>query len=996
MRRMVSVRLYGWMAATAVLVLSNTAVRAETIHWPMNGPSEITQAVNIEPGRVAEGRLSGHVAWDPHVSFHLPAEGIDAGKFTWLCVRMYSSAEADVLDVYYESPDGRWCLGGKSPIAKGWATYRMNLSQNAWRETRTGEDSRQWGGPSKRVKSLRIDPGNQADRWVMIDDVALQTAEAGFQEGVRVEPRGTAEITAFELPASVETGQRAAVAVEMKTKIPQGLSAGTSFVQLRRGATILRLVEKPVALGGELLRIGAELPISAYWNPGPATVEVGCYELDLPTGGFAAGRELAITSRRIGSVRPPAVELRRLGGDAAVFVDGQVVPAFAFLAAGGLHLDRHREAAQAGIHLYCDWFGTSRYSDMGHVAPDRYEYSEFDRYFAAILDVDPDAYFLPHVGVTGPLWWQQRHPEEMCQFEDGSKGPTSFASQRWRQEMGDDLRKLIAYLRQAPYADRILGYIFYNGYTAEWQMWGTWQESRDDYSEPAVRAFRKFLADRYGTDQRLREAWADPAVTLAAAAMPDAARRRPGGPRVLRDPKSERQAVDFYEFISNMDADAILHFARITREATEGRALVGTYYAYLTAHGINQQDSGHLAARRVFDSPDIDLLLSPPNYAYRGPGETSTFMSATDSFRLRGKLWFDESDHRTHLTDPGAGYGRADTLEETLGVFWREFAEVLTKRAAVSWFDMSGGWLSHPKLLADMGRAREIMRASLPERKPFAAEIGVFVDPRSFYWMRPTMANAALDLNQVVTMPQSGAPWDFCLLEDIGESWMPNYKFYVFLNAFYIDKAQREAIHARLRRNGATALFVYAPGYLGPEGESLEAMRALTGIRVAREDGEGRPQVLLNASDPLARGLAADRPMGAEQLTVAPVFYADDPEARVVGHLKTGQPALVVKKMDGWTSVYSAAIQLPPGLIRNLARSAGVHTWMESDDALYTDGRFVGVHAAGDGEKIVRLPRRAKVVDTIGGEAVGTDGQTVRLPMKRAETILLRLEPVAR
>ena len=94
---------------------------------------------------------------------------------------------------------------------------------------------------------------------------------------------------------------------------------------------------------------------------------------------------------------------------------------------------------------------------------------------------------------------------------------------------------------------------------------------------------------------------------------------------------------------------------------------MGTYYAYLTAHGINQQDSGHLAARRVFDSPDIDFLMSPPNYWYRKPGEAGTFMSATDSFRLRGKLWLDESDHRTHLTDPGAGYGRADDAGRDAG-----------------------------------------------------------------------------------------------------------------------------------------------------------------------------------------------------------------------------------------------------------------------------------------------------------------------------------------
>jgi hypothetical protein len=54
--------------------------------------------------------------------------------------------------------------------------------------------------------------------------------------------------------------------------------------------------------------------------------------------------------------------------------------------------------------------------------------------------------------------------------------------------MGDDLRRLLAHLRQAACADRLRGYAFFNGYTAEWQMWGTGQKSRDDYSQPAPRA----------------------------------------------------------------------------------------------------------------------------------------------------------------------------------------------------------------------------------------------------------------------------------------------------------------------------------------------------------------------------------------------------------------------------------------------------------------------------------------------------------------------------
>ena len=964
--------------------------------WSFDHANDVRGVSHIEPGRPASGVLAGQTTWDPIVGLRVPPEGIDAARYTWLTVRMYSSAKADVLDIYYQSPDGNWCLGGKLPIVQGWATYRMDLTRNAWRETRSSDSdaARQWGGPSKRVSMLRIDPGNQADRWIALDSVRLEQAGAGLEEGVTPEPRGKGKWKSLQVSRSIHAGGILRVSGELTVEDAANLDSCTLFTQLRRGHVVLRLHEQKVSIADGVATWVSELPISAYWYEGTAEVEVGCYEVDVTAGEVPNPLEIQITNDRVGQVRPPKAELRKLGGDPALYVNGQPYPAEAYVTDGNLYPEYHREMAQAGVHLYCDWFGASVVSDLGHIAPDRYDYSEYDRYFAGILDVDPDAMFVPHIGITGARWWQEQHPDEMCRFADGTRGPTSFASELWRRDAGEDLRRLIAYLRRAPYADRIVGYAFFNGYTAEWQMWGTWQDSRDDYSAPALRAFRQFLRTRYETDERLQQAWNDPQVTFDTAAMPDATARRPEGLQVLRDPARERPAIDFYEFISNMDADALLYFAHVVREATAGESLVGTYYGYLTAHGINQQDSGHLAARRVFDSPDIDFLMSPPNYWYRKPGEACTFMSATDSFRLRGKLWWDESDHRTHLTDLSAGYGRAENLQESLGVYWRELAEVVTKRAAVSWFDMSGGWFSDPGILAALGQGHVVMRDSLKHRAPFVAEIGVFIDPRSYYWMRPSDVNAALSLYQVTTMPQSGAPWDFLLLDDMDAAWMPDYKLYVFLNAFHVPPEMRAKIHHKLKRNGATALFVYAAGLLSDSGESLEGMQALTGMTVVKQDRPGHPQVRFIAEDPLSKGLASDAVVGYGRAMVAPMFQVADPEARVVARLiDDGSPGIAVKTLDGWTSVYSAAMQLPPSVVRNLSRSAGVHVWLETDDALYTDGQFVGVHAATDGEKVIHLPGRFQVTERISGRVVADDASEVTIPMRRAETVLLELRP---
>jgi hypothetical protein len=197
-----------------------------------------------------------------------------------------------------------------------------------------------------------------------------------------------------------------------------------------------------------------------------------------------------------------------------------------------------------------------------------------------------------------------------------------------------------------------------------------------------------------------------------------------------------------------------------------------------------------------------------------------------------------------------------------------------------------------------------------------------------------------------------------------------------------------------LRRNGATAVFIYAAGLLSDTGESLEGMRALTGMEVAKRDQPGHPQVRFLADDPLAAGLSSDAVIGYERSTVSPMFHVTDSSARVVARLiDDGQPGLVVKPMKGWTSVYSAAMQLPQPVVRNVARAAGVHVWLETNDALYTDGQYVGVHAATDGQKEIHLPGRFHVTERISGRVLADDAADVSIPMRRAETVLLELQP---
>jgi hypothetical protein len=392
-------------------------------------------------------------------------------------------------------------------------------------------------------------------------------------------------------------------------------------------------------------------------------------------------------------------------------------------------------------------------------------------------------------------------------------------------------------------------------------------------------------------------------------------------------------------------------------------------------------------------------------------------MSATESVLRHGKLWLSEADYRTYLSDPAAGYGRTDTPKDSRAVLLREFGHVLTHRSAVSWYDMADGWLAGADLRRDLGRMREIMQDSLADREAFHGDVAVFVDEESFAYLRPRHGiNEMLSLHPLAAMPRVGVAWDFYLLSDLADPAFPPHKLYLFLNAFRAPAAQRQAIHDRLRRDAATAVWVYAAGFYGDDASGPEEMARLTGIQVRQRDwdgplwvekseqgsrgaGEAKSPITLGTLGTL--GTLDTSGVAGSDVAITPAFVVDDPDAEAVGRLrlpplekgaaKQGGVGLALQAMDGWMSVYCAAPLLTPALLRNLARAAGGHVYLDTGDALSVDNRFLCVHAATDGHKTLHLRQPATVQDAMTGAVLAEKATTVTLPMKRGETRLLEV-----
>ncbi len=683
-------------------------------------------------------------------------------------------------------------------------------------------------------------------------------------------------------------------------------------------------------------------------------------------------------------------EVKRHGGVPTLFINGRPHNAMAW-ATYSPTVEVFRDFSQAGVSLFT-FSGTPTEAGYGlsktvWVAPGEFDCTEFDQRVQMLLEANPQAYFFPRLYLHAPAWWSAQHPDDIVLMDPGDGHPVplvhaggkpapSWASEAWRRDTVEGLRRLIAHIAAAPYADRVVGYHLASGTTEEWMMWGANEDQWVDYSPANLRAFRRWLEARYGTDQKLQAAWSDPTVTFATAAIPTKARRQAALMGALRDPAREQATIDFYRYNSELVADTIGFFAKAVKDLTRREKIVGVFYGYVLqlCGEQRQQNAGHLGLSQVLASPDVDFLASPTSYAFRqlGGEGTSHFMSLLGSVQLHDKLWFDENDIRTSLARGRVGqWGRpADVVGDCLQQD-KELANCLVNGAAQWWFDVGANRYDDPTLMKRIAGLVANADAVLSRDRASVDEVAFVVDESSLCYLRvgDPLGNWLL-LGQLPALHRIGAPVGHYLTSDLPR--IGQHKLYLFPTSFAPSAADRRAIDA-LKGDGHVLVFLGAPG-LYREGRIDEGgMVDLTGIRLKLSDQAVSLRVSLQPSvwSTIAPGEtgSAPSPYGVDR-RASPLVYAEDPQAIVLGTLADGRPGLVMRRYDDWTAVYSSAPLLPASLLRRLARRAGVHTYVDTEDVVWASHDLLAVSVHQSGPRTIHLPRPSAVTDLYEGSAI--------------------------
>ncbi len=686
--------------------------------------------------------------------------------------------------------------------------------------------------------------------------------------------------------------------------------------------------------------------------------------------------------------------------------------------------------------------------------PDRFDYTGEDAMFEMILSTNPDAYIFPRIHAVGPKWWVRTHPDELVRYtdENGQRrlptwGEQEFLLPSWASEaslamMEEATGRYVEHVRSSWYANRVIGY-----HVCSWLV-GEWMTVLIDSSRPMTKRFRAFLKRKYGNVDALRSAWGQPDVTFDTVEVPREEEHRPPISHSFYDIPADQPIVDYFEHYEQVVVNAILRLAAAAKEASAHESLVGVFFGYFLQHGGWTPFHGHTGVHKVIRSPLVDFFSAPSGYHRRElRNGASHFMGLAETVKLHGKMWWDENDYRTYLSAPWgtmkaenlAGmsdeerrtlydaqlhwrqWGGTENVDDSIEQQQRQVAHCISRAAGMWWFDMGGGWFDQPRFMQAIARMVSVAQRSVAFDRTDISDIAVVVDAQSMRHT-PTQANIGrlLFIEQAPLLMRTGAPVSFYLLEDIDKAL--NHRLWIFLNCFAISAAARAAIDRKVKRSRNVVVWVYAPGLRRMGTFDRESARGLTGIKLAVHERESPLAVgVTEVGHPITRGLfetvygatasygghvrheiwVGRQPQQDEERgwqahyarsLCAPTVYADDENALVLGYL-TGLPhaGLAVRQLKRWTSVYSSAGPLPPVLLRNLARFAGVHLYLDTDDVVYANRSFLGVTTNAGGQRTIRLPRACDVVEIFSDKVIARNVSAFTTELAPASTYLYYL-----
>lgn len=671
----------------------------------------------------------------------------------------------------------------------------------------------------------------------------------------------------------------------------------------------------------------------------------------------------------------------------------------------------------------------------------RAEWQDFltrlDQQITAMLRVRPECYFMVGMDLRVSAGWLKENPNDRMMDRNGNviiekispNGLVSYGSQKYLQDCYDFIDLTIDFIKTKFYAGRVIGYYPYADSQNDAFIGGTYNnreiKDRDkmmvgDFHPGVIQLFREWLKRKYFSVDKLKAAWRDPKVTFENA-MPDGAALMaedfPSG--AFRDPVKSRSSIDYAAFFPTLIGGFYQKLAAHYKAKTNRKALVFMNYGAVLATlpiafpggariHVNNND-----LHKLLEDENIDMFVQSMSYSDRNADDPMVVYQPIESINLHHKMYLFDYDART-ISCGTLKYGRHRSQYESDAIIKRDLSWVMMKNGGAWLADMSSAswrqwieyrkpWFSTPEVTKPTREVIELFAKSTSIPKKSVSEIAVIVDLETPAYEDGLNSGyiyrSLISQNMWYEMAKLGAPYDLLLKSDLtNPTTRDDYKLYFFMNPFYLSDADRVTIN-KLKGDGKTLVWFYAPGYVSDSGLDVAGVRAMTGLNIQLKpiSQEQLQMQVGSAAHPLTAGLEKSTfiPNNYAGITeVSPVFHVDDAKAQTLALYPDGKTAWAARDFGDWKSIYSAVPLLNTQAFRNITKYAGVHLYVDEDVVMGADNRFLMFTNGYEAKRSlnVKLPKSQNVTDAFSGEMISHGKQTFTLEMNTPQTRILRLE----
>ena len=406
---------------------------------------------------------------------------------------------------------------------------------------------------------------------------------------------------------------------------------------------------------------------------------------------------------------------------------------------------------------------------------DTYDFTPFDEQMNDVFRICPDAEILCLIDLNSPLWLARQ-----LYVDSYAELTLAECNVRWKKAVSGYVRAFVKYAEQK-YGDRISCYIMMCGKTDEWMDLSQSHDSEEKYL-----AYCQWCK---------KQGFPEPED------IPGINRRNHISHEVghlqMRDPVTDAEALRYWRFHSENNADTILEFASIIRSEAVRPVEIGVFYGYILQLEYKTLPLAHLAYEKVESSPDIDFVISPGDYRDRPMGGGSGFMTPNGTVKLHRKDCLYEIDHRTTSANMQLTpfvelkwMDRWKDLDEDRAGLRREFCRSLFHGSHLWWFDMWGKFYEDQENIDVIAKCREIWEKYADRSFAPEAEVALVVDPESTLYFGPNVCGAPLMTPILKVLNRLGTPYEVYSLNDLPH--IPErIRFAVFTGVVKLDERNR-------------------------------------------------------------------------------------------------------------------------------------------------------------------------------------------------------------